>query len=145
MTRFAKIAVAVLLVAMVGSSLYSVALRPYKVEGSAWEITASSSAEMLGEKITNGYCGNWYYGGRLLYNLKSSYRTVTFTIGPNDEMDVGDKTTISFYVDGSKVKDILVEGGGFPEEVEIELNYARQFRIDFPARGLAVITDIDFK
>lgn len=120
-------------------------LKPYRVSGFR-EASVADPIRMAGDSYTDGYYfSNW--NGTMLYNLRSQYRTMTCLVGPTEDASVNREFQIDFYVDNVLAKTVVFTGIDLPVEVEVDLNYMRQLRIQ-GAEGASneyAITNIDFK
>lgn len=137
--KIAVFAIVMMLVAM--TALSAASLKPYKVTGFK-QLSAAKPGYMVGDEYTAG----WYadsYDSTQLYNLKNAYRVFTATVGPLDSASLSSTYTIEFYVDGNLVKTMTFNGGDFPEDIELNLNYQRQLRI-VSDRYIAIV-NADFK
>lgn len=127
--------------------LGAVQLTPYRTEGNCGKIDSSNPVYIMGEPCNNGFkAGTGWEGNSFtqLYNLKNNYRVLSCTIAPSDDVGIGQKLTFEFYVDNEKIASYSIAGGGFPEEIEIPLNYGRQLKL-YVGGDHAVISDMDFK
>ena len=134
--------IASLLLLVVSFSVSAVALKPYKVQN-VGDIKPSSPIYMVGDEYTSVWVSNYYNRGTMMFNLKNSYRVFTCTIGPTDDVSLGSEHTIDFYVDGQLAKSCYFEGGDFPQDIEVNLNYQRQLKIE--TDGKLAIVNADFK
>lgn len=138
-------------------SLFAANLKAYKVTD-GYELSRSKTANMFGDQYSEGYL--LYSQGVLLFNLRGNYKIFTATVGPIDEASMEYDFVFDFYVDGILSKTVTIEGGGLPEEVEVDLNYMRQLKVvayalnsygsviypaGFEDYGHTAVVDLDFK
>ena len=119
-------------------------LTPYRTEGSCSKIDSAKPVYIMGEPYNNGYIVGRSGAFTQLYNLKNNYRSLTCTIGPSDNVEIGKNLTFEFYVDNEKIATYKCVGGGFPEDIEVPLNYGRQLKL-YIRGGAAIISNMDFK
>lgn len=119
-------------------------LTPYRTEGSCNKIDSTNPVYIMGEPYNNGYIVGRYDAFTQLYNLKNNYRSLTCTIGPSDNVRIGENLTFEFYVDNEKIATYKCVGGGFPEDIEVPLNYGRQLKLYVSGKN-AIISNMDFK
>ena len=124
-------------------------LTPYRTEGTCDKIDSTNPVYIMGEPYNNGYrvergSGNYNYSFTQLYNLKNNYRSLTCTIGPSDNVEIGKNLTFEFYVDNEKIATYKCVGGGFPEDIEVPLNYGRQLKLYVSGKN-AIISNMNFK
>lgn len=142
-----KVFVLVLCTLLFMGVLGAAKLTPYRTEGSCSKIESANPVYIMGESYNNGYRVNGYYNDSSftqLYNLKNNYRILTCTIGPSDDVGIGRNLTFEFYVDNVKIATYKCVGGGFPEDIEVPLNYGRQLKL-YISGNAAIISNMDFK
>lgn len=142
-----KVFVLVLCTLLFMGVLGAAKLTPYRTEGWCGKIESANPVYIMGEPYNNGYRvistwqGDWF---TQLYNLKNNYRSLTCTIGPSDNVEIGQNLTFEFYVDNEKIATYKCVGGGFPEDIEVPLNYGRQLKLYVEGTN-AIISNMDFK
>lgn len=89
---------------------------------------------MAGEKYSNGFF-TWFYDyGHAYFNLDGKYSELRCVVGHVDGYGDREKT-VSFYVDGQKVKEVDVLAGQMPQSVTVTLNYGSQLQIKTDVGG----------
>lgn len=140
-----KVFVLVLCTLLFMGVLGAAKLTPYRTEGNCSKIDSTNPVYIMGEPYNNGYRAVGYsYWFTQLYNLKNNYRSLTCTIGPSDDVGIGRNLTFEFYVDNEKIATYKCVGGGFPEDIEVPLNYGRQLKLHVDGDN-AIISNMDFK
>ena len=126
-------------------SLFADFITPYRTEGDYRTLSDNETRRMVGDEYDNGYCADdYYYNGVFLYNLRNKYKVLSCIIGPNDNTRIGNQVWFRFTVDNEKVAEYTLKGGDFPIEMEVDLNYGRQLKLEFGGNE-AMITEMDFK
>lgn len=143
-----KVFVLVLCTLLFMGMLGAAKLTPYRTEGGCGKIDSTNPVYIMGEPYNNGYRVEWrnynHNSFTQLYNLKNNYRSLTCTIGPSDDVGIGQNLTFEFYVDNEKIATYKCVGGGFPEDIEVPLNYGRQLKLYVEGEN-AIISNMDFK
>ena len=88
---------------------------------------------MAGEKYSNGFY-SWFYEQDAYFNLNGKYSELNCVIGHLDGHGSREKT-VSFYIDGKKVKEVDVFEGDMPKKVTVPLNYGLQLKIHTNVNG----------
>lgn len=123
-----KTVLTILLFVVCSAILSAEVLSPYKAinidqVGLGDEYTVMG--EMLGRDayINKGNNTSSY----MLFNLKNKFRSVELNFGCTDKVsNNNNKYFFSFYVDGVLAKEVQVDVDGFPQSIQIDLNYKRQ-------------------
>lgn len=115
-----------LLLLILSVPLFAANVKAYKVTDGK-QLSRSETTYMFGDEYSEGYL--LYSQGVLLFNLKGNYKLFTATVAPTDDARLDFTYTFEFYVDGILAKTVTIEGGGLPEDVEVDLNYMRQLKI----------------
>ena len=106
-------------------------------DGKGYRSYLSSEGETVsvaGKQYTNSFTlGYNYYvvdpTSYALFNLNGKYKKVIFKVGRVDETYHND-TTLNVYLDGILKKQYNVKATDLPKEIEIDLNYAMQLKIE---------------
>lgn len=101
---------------------------PYDVSSRCIEYYANKDKHFLmaGEKYSNGLTMD-HVGAFALFNLDSKFSTLECTIGHTDYEQL-DKS-VSFFVDGKKVKEVNLEAECLPKKILIPISYGLQLKI----------------
>lgn len=91
---------------------------------------------MCGENYTNGFTfyENIYDDAWAYFNLGGKYSTLEFDVGHVDEYLMSDRT-LNIYLDGNLAFTMLLDADAMVQHITIDLNGAKQMRIEIPETG----------
>ena len=101
---------------------------PYDVSNRCREYYANEGEQfsMAGVNYSNGLTMD-HVGAFALFNLNSKYSTLEFAIG-HTGYELLDKS-VSIFVDGKKIKDVILEAECLPKKLSIPISYGLQLKI----------------
>lgn len=101
----------------------------------------SDTIYMSSEPYYEGFSIHSTYGKYAIFNIKGGYKNLKFLVGHIDETNMISGTLKIYLSDdsgnftNSPVKSITINPESLPQEVSIDLNYAKQVKFEITANG----------
>ncbi len=111
-----------------GKSLLSV-IQPYKTDNYEEWVNLSIAGTRHASGICVGRTGSWGGEGYALFNLNSSYTSLSFDIGNIDDRGVAEDQILEIYLDDRLVWSHELSPEEMPSHYEVDLTGAKQLKI----------------